>query len=250
MTGTINDVKAASEMAHAAGALVYVDSVQYAPHGALDVQDLGCDFLVCSAYKFFGPHISMLWGRRDLLETLEPYKLRAAGNGLPDRFEIGTLSHEAMAGAAAAIDYFAWIGRELAPKDYSTCWQHLEEGRRRDVHAAMDYLFDYEMALTHQMIEGLQSIPGLAIQGITEADAMARRVPTISFTMEGWDPSDIAARLGQENIFVWSGHNYAIEPAKWLGIYDRGSVLRIGLAHYNTADEVARTVSALRAMLG
>ena len=248
MTGTINDVKAVSEIAHRVGALVYVDSVQFAPHGAIDVQDLGCDFLVCSAYKFFGPHISMLWGREELLKELEPYKLRAAGDGLPDRFEIGTLSHEAMAGATAAINYFDWIGTELTPEHHHQAWQHLE-GRRRSIHAAMDYLFEYEKALTERMIDGLQAIKGLTVQGITDPEAMDRRVPTISFTMEGWDPADIAQRLAGENIFVWSGHNYAIEPAKWLGIYDRGSVLRIGLAHYNSLEEVDRTVRMLEDIL-
>ena len=248
MTGTINNVKEACRIAHQVGALVYVDSVQFAPHGPIDVQDLECDFLVCSAYKFFGPHISMLWARESLLERLEAYKLRAAADSLPEKFETGTLSHEAMAGAMAAVEYFAEIGRNHAEAEDRADWTHLQ-GRALDCHAGLAYLFRYEAELTERMIAALKELPGVTIRGISEPQNMARRVPTISLTVEGRDPKDLAEALAQENIFVWSGHNYAIEPAQHLGILDQGGVLRIGLAHYNTVEEVDRTVDLIRRLV-
>jgi cysteine desulfurase family protein (TIGR01976 family) len=245
MTGTINDVKAATKIAHNKGVLVYVDSVQYAPHGPIDVQDLDCDFLMCSPYKFFGPHMGVLWAREDILSDLKPYKLRATTNEAPDCFELGTLSHEAMAGVTAAVDYFAWVGSELAGNTYRDNWSKFS-GRRQYVHAAMDYLFDYEVVLTKRFIEGLLEIPGITVQGITADDAMERRVPTISFTVDGMDPEQMAIGLAAENIFAWHGHNYAIEPAKLLGIYDKGSVVRFGIAHYNTISEVDLALKFIR----
>ena len=245
MLGTINDVKAAVKIAHKHGVLVYVDAVQYAPHAPLDVQDLGCDFLMCSPYKFFGPHMGVLWARSEILEDLKPYKLRATTSARPDCYELGTLSHEAMAGVTAAVDYFAWIGSELADDQHRDKWQQFS-GRRQMVHAAMDYLFEYELHLTQHFIAGLLQIPGITVQGITDPSAMERRVPTISFTIVDMDPEKLAIHLASENIFVWHGHNYAIEPAKALNIYDSGSVLRVGLAHYNTQQEVDLTLQAIR----
>lgn len=245
MLGTINDIKAAVEIAHNHGVLVYVDSVQYAPHGPLDVQDLGCDFLMCSPYKFFGPHMGVLWARSEILEDLKPYKLRATVNQAPDCYELGTLSHEAMCGVTAAVDHFAWIGSELASDKHREHWQQFS-GRRQMVHAAMNYLFEYEMALTKRLIAGLQQISSIRVQGITDPAAMKRRVPTISFTIKGMDPESLAVHLASKNIFVWHGHNYAIEPAKALDIYDSGSVLRVGLAHYNTEQEVDLALQEIR----
>ena len=248
LTGTINDVKAMAAKARAAGAMTYVDSVQFAPHGIIDVQDLGCDFLVCSPYKFFGPHMGVLWGRAELLAALEPYKVRPAGDGLPDRFETGTLNHEGMAGVTATIGYLAWIGRELA--DEVTRTRHAGfEGRRRDLRAGMEALCEMEAPLTARLIEGLQAIEGVKIHGITNPNALGRRVPTVSFTVPGHRPRTISEALAAEAIYVWDGHNYALEPVRALGLLDSGGVVRIGPAHYNSLDEVDRTLAALQAHL-
>jgi cysteine desulfurase family protein (TIGR01976 family) len=244
LTGTINDVKSITAKAKSVGAMVYVDSVQFAPHGKIDVQDLGCDFLVCSPYKFYGPHMGVLWGREEVLRGLEPYKVRAVGDDLPGCFETGTLSHEAMAGVTACIDYFAWIGRDLADESYRR--RHADcAPRRQSILAAMDYLTDYEDPLTQRLIEGLKGFSGLKVHGITNPNATARRVPTVSFTVEGHHPNSIAEGLAAEDIYVWSGHNYALEPTMALGLLESGGVVRIGLAHYNTEDEVDRTLGAI-----
>ena len=243
LTGTINDVKTICKKARAAGALSFVDAVQSAPHIVTDVQDIDCDFLVCSSYKFFGPHQGILWGRREVLEQLEPYKVRPAPAELPWCFETGTQSHEGMSGVAATVDYFAFIGQSMTAKQANGPGQHL--GRRREVHAAMDLLFDYEESLTRCLIDGLLNIDGIAVHGITDKNAMDRRVPTVSFTHARAKPASIAKMLAAQNIFVWSGHNYAIEPAKVLDLYDGGGVVRIGPVHYNSIDEVDELLEAL-----
>jgi len=244
LTGTINDVRAAVTRAKSVGALVFVDSVQYAPHGIIDVQDLGCDFLVCSPYKFFGPHMGVLWGREDILLQLEPYKVRPAANTLPDCFETGTLNHEGMAGITATIDYFAWLGETVADTHHHQ--RHTKGSPRRQmVCAAMECLTDYEIPLTRQLIDGLKSIKGIKIHGITNPNAMEKRVPTISFTAIGHSPRDLATTLGASGIQVWDGHNYAIEPVNYLGLMETGGVVRIGLAHYNTAEEIDQTLAVI-----
>jgi cysteine desulfurase family protein (TIGR01976 family) len=247
MTGTIHDIKTISAKAHAAGAWTYIDAVQSVPHVPTDVQEIGCDFLACSAYKFFGPHQGILWGRREILERLKPYKVRPAPATIPGAFETGTQSHEGMAGTAAAIDYFAWIGETMA-QDYLECNRRYE-GRSRYVHAAMHCLFDYETKLTRHLISGLQELPGVKVQGITAADAMRRRVPTVSFTAAGMPSADIAAALAQRNIFVWSGHNYAVEAARALGTYDSGGCVRVGPVHYNSIQELDSLLVALEEIL-
>jgi cysteine desulfurase family protein (TIGR01976 family) len=247
MTGTINDVKAIVEHARGAGALTYVDAVQYVPHVATDVQALGCDFLACSAYKFFGPHQGILWGRREVLEALEPYRLRPAPDRIPGSFETGTQSHEGMAGTTAAVDYFAWIGRTMGEAYLRPLAQQSE--RSRYVHAAMRCLFDYETVLVRRLLGGLAQLPGVRVQGIVAADALSRRVPTVSFTVDRVAPDDVAKALARRGIFVWSGHNYAVEPARWLGIYDRGGVVRVGPVHYNSIEEIDRLLNALEDVL-
>ena len=247
LIGTINDIKTISSKARDAGAWTYVDAVQSVPHVSTDVQDLGCDFLVCSAYKFFGPHQGILWGRREVLEALEAYKVRPAPDDIPGCFETGTLSHEGMAGTTAAVDYLASIGEVYA----SACLDQSRkfEGRRLHVHSAMDCLFEYETGLANQLIDGLRQLPGARVQGITAKDAMARRVPTVSFTVDGVEPASIAQSLATKNIFVWNGHNYAVEAAMALGIYDSGGAVRIGPVHYNTKDEVDAILIALDEIL-
>lgn len=243
LTGTINDVKAISAKARDAGALTYIDAVQAVPHIPIDVQDLGCDFLVCSAYKFFGPHQGILWGRQELLEELTPYKARPAPETAPGKFETGTQSHEGMAGTTAAVDYFAWIGESMA-QDCHERYEHFN-GRRKFVHAAMEYLFEYETGITKQLIAGLQQLSGVRILGIVDDNAMDRRVPTVSFTINGVQPASIAEALAKRNIFVWSGHVYAVEPARALDIHDSGNALRVGPVHYNCAAEIDQLLAAL-----
>ena len=233
-TGTINDVKLMARKARAAGALVYVDAVQFAPHGGVDVQDLGCDFLVSSAYKWFGPHQGVLWGREELLAKLFAYKVRPAGDDLPHKFETGTLSHEGMAGCLGAIEYLESFGEGAT--------------RRARITSSFARMEDYERGLTLRLIDGLKTIKGLAIKGITSANAMHRRVPTVSFTLAGKNPHNLAKVLAAKNMFVWSGHNYAIEPINRMGLMEQGGVLRVGLAHYNTAAEVDAFVNAAAAL--
>ena len=239
LTGTLNDMTAICERARAAGALTYIDAVQSVPHVATDVQAIGCDFLVCSPYKFFGPHQGVLWGRREVLEQLEPYKVRPAPANIPGCFETGTQSHEGFAGITAAIDYFAWIGRSMAG----------EKERPQALRAAMAMLFDYEKSLAEHLIAGLQAIDGVTVRGITSPDAMDRRVPTVSFSHSRVAPNVIAESLAKENIFVWSGHNYAVEVAKTLGIYESGGVVRVGPVHYNSESEIDECLEALGRIL-
>jgi cysteine desulfurase family protein (TIGR01976 family) len=236
LTGTINDIKTISRKARDAGAWSYIDAVQSAPHIATDVQNIGCDFLTCSAYKFFGPHQGVLWGRRDVLEQLEPYKVRPSPAELPWCFETGTQSHEGMAGTAAVVDYFAWIGETMANVSDSA-YSHLSS-RTGQVHAAMDYLFKYESILARHLIDGLTQIPGVKIQGITSVEAMDRRVPTVAFTHSEHASTFIARELARQNIFVWSGYNYAVEAAKTLGLYGNGGAVRVGPVHYNSIAEI------------
>ena len=239
LTGTINDVRSLCAQARDAGAWSFIDAVQSAPHVLPDVQDIGCDFLVCSPYKFFGPHQGILWGQRDVLEQLEPYKVRPAPAELPWCFETGTQSHEGIAGTGAAVDYFADIGGNL-----------LAEGSRRQrLVAAYEHLFEYEKILTGGLIAGLNEIAGITVQGITATDALDRRVPTVSFTHAKHRPEVIAEALAKRNIFVWSGHNYGLEPAKALGLLDSGGVLRIGAVHYNSVEEIDATLAALQEIL-
>ncbi|MFO0994626.1 MAG: cysteine desulfurase-like protein [Hyphomicrobiales bacterium] len=230
-TGTINDVKRFASQAKSAGALVYVDAVQYAPHCAIDVQSLDCDILVSSAYKWFGPHQGILWGRKSLLDETFGYKVRPAGNEPPHKFETGTLSHEGMAGTLGAVEYLAGFD------DGGEAHTHMRP-KAAAIHRAFDRLVAWEHALTRRLINGLSTFRGLTIRGVTSDNAMHRRVPTVSFTMEGRHPQAIAKALAADNIFVWSGHNYAVEPVQRMGLMESGGVLRVGLAHYNTPEEV------------
>lgn len=238
LLGTINDVRTICSKARAAGAWSFVDAVQSAPHVVSDVQEIGCDFYVCSAYKFFGPHQGILWGRRDVLEQLQAYKVRPAPEELPWSFEPGTQSHEGMAGTTAAVDYFAWIGATMAQSG---------SDRRSQIVAAMKLLFDYEKQLANQLIGGLQSIAGVRVLGITDPAAADRRVPTVSFVHAQLQPAAIGRALAQQNIFVWNGHNYALEAAIALGINDSGGAVRIGAVHYNSAEEINVLLNALEA---
>jgi cysteine desulfurase family protein (TIGR01976 family) len=237
VTGTINDVAAVGRIARECGAQLFVDAVQHAPHGLVDVAALGCDYLVCSAYKFFGPHYGMMWGRRERLEALRAYKVRAVSDELPGRFSTGTTNREALAGVHGAIDYIASLGDSFGAPAAPDLRSRLAAG-----FAAMKR---YEDGLTRQLIDGLQSIPGVRLLGITDPAKLDRRVSTVSFTSDAASAADIAAALANDGIQVWDGHNYALEIYRKLGLLDSGGGVRIGPVHYNTAEEVNRTLEKI-----
>jgi cysteine desulfurase family protein (TIGR01976 family) len=232
--GTINPVAEAIKIAHQAGAFVYVDAVQYAPHGPIDVTALDCDFLACSAYKFFGPHTGLLYGKYQLLDDLKAYKVRPAHDEPPHKFETGTQSFESIAGVHGALEYFESLGAG--------------ETRRQRLVSAMTAMKEYEQTLSRALIEGLSSIKGLHIWGITDLDQLDRRVPTVSFTLEGWHPREVAAELDKHGIYVWDGNYYALAVTERLGLEDKGGMVRVGAAHYNTLDEIGRLVEAVRGL--
>ena len=240
--GTITPVRQIAEMVHAAGALYVVDAVQSAPHIPIDVQALGCDVLLCSAYKFYGPHIGVLWGRYDLLAELPAYKVRPAKDVPPHRWETGTPSFETIHGVAAAIDYLAAIGEQVGVGEFPGF-----DGRRRALKRGMAAIQAYEQPLVGRLIAGLRALPGVTIAGITDPARYGERVPTVSFVMEGHAPAEIAAYLGENHIYVWSGNYYAQEIMERLGYGEHGMV-RVGLAHYNTPEEVDRLIAVMGAM--
>ena len=235
--GTINDVSEAVRLAHAAGAMAFIDAVHYAPHGPIDVQALDCDFLACSSYKFFGPHLGILYGKREQLMRLRPYKLRACTEQLPDRWEMGTQNHECLAGLIAAVDYIADLGRHHHPEITN---------RREAILAAYELIRQHERALAAQLIAGLLAIPELTFFGIKDPAQFDRRTPTVAIRMEGRSPRELASHLGECGIFTWDGNYYALDLAERLGVQQNGGMLRIGLAHYNTAEEVERVLTELR----
>lgn len=239
MTGSINPVAELTKLAKEAGALVYVDAVQFVPHGPAEVAKLDCDFLACSSYKFFGPHLGVLWGRESLLAELYAYAVRCGPKEPPGRHELGTSQTELFSGLAAAADYLVWLGEQTG-----------STGQRSEkIKGAYRAATDYERPLTQQLVDELRSIPGVQVQGISKADRLHERVPTVSITHPRHRSSSLAQALAAQGINVWSGHNYAYEVAKYLGLDEQEGVLRIGLAHYNTAAEVDRIVHSLQRLL-
>jgi cysteine desulfurase family protein (TIGR01976 family) len=246
--GTINPLPRIIEMAHQAGALAFVDAVQFAPHGPIDVQALGCDFLAVSAYKFFGPHAGILYGREEHLRRLQAYKVRPAPEDPPGKFETGTGNFEAIAGVLGALDYLMWVG-ETFGAEYAESYAGEFTGRRLRLKQAMAAIRAYEMGLSRALLNVLDGIPGLHIHGITDPRSLDRRVPTVSFTLEGHKPRQIAESLGQEGINSWDGNYYALAVTERLGLESSGGMLRVGMAHYNTRAEVARLEAALQRLV-
>ena len=246
LLGTVNPVKKLTKMAKDAGALVYIDAVQYAPHGPIDVQDIGCDFLVCSSYKFFGPHAGALYGKYDLLDELKAYKVRPASNELPYKFETGTQNHEGIAGVLGALEYFEWLGSQF-DGEQAPSWKEAgtSAGRRFAFKQAMSTIRQYEFELSRALIGAIESVPGTHIYGVTDMNRLDERVPTVSFTLEGRDPEKVADALGKQNINVWNGHNYALAVVERLGLLEAGGMIRVGPVHYNTVDEVEQFKEAL-----
>jgi cysteine desulfurase family protein (TIGR01976 family) len=234
--GTINHVSRVAEMAHAAGALVFVDAVQGVPHLPVDVQALGCDFLACSAYKFFGPHQGILWGRRALLEQLHAYKVRPAPIEVPSKFETGTQSHEGQAGTLAAVEYLQTIGRDHLA-EYAPLTGSLT-GRRQELRAAMLAIRDYERSLSRHFLQALPAIKGLRVYGIAQPERVAERVPTFAVTLDSLSPPELSVALAARGYATWAGHYYAFSLAERLGLLEKGGMLRIGAAHYNTIEEL------------
>ena len=238
LLGTVNPVKKLTTMAHDAGALVYIDAVQYAPHGPIDVQDIGCDFLVCSSYKFFGPHAGTLYGRYDLLEELKAYKVRPASDELPYKFETGTQNHEGIAGVLGALEYFEWMANQFGD-EHVQAWKDAGfSGRRLVLKQAMSVMQEYETELSRALIQAIESVPGTRVHGVTDLDRLSERVPTVSFTLAGRRPEEIAEELGKQNIYVWNGHNYALAIVERMGLLEAGGMIRVGPVHYNTLDEI------------
>lgn len=235
--GTINPVAEITKMAHAVGAWAYIDAVHYAPHGLIDVKALDCDFLVCSPYKFFGPHMGTLYGKREHLERLKPYKVRPCSDQLPDRWESGTQVHELIAGIGAAVEYIAGVGRHSDPS---------VKTRREALAAAYRTTVAHETRLIWRLIEGLGAIPGVRIHGITDPKRSGERCSTLSLRIGNRPPNEIAKFLGERGIFAWDGNYYALNLSERLGVELQGGMLRIGLVQYNTMGEVERLLAALR----
>src|SRR5271155_5729747 len=255
--GTINDVDEVVRLARQAGALSYIDAVHYAPHGAIDVRALDCDFLACSTYKFFGPHMAVLYGKREHLKRLRPYKLRPNTDNIPNCWEWGTLNHECIAGIKACIDYWEELGRRvetgLAPSETRPV-ESPREGRsqqavatrRAAILAAHEAIHQHERKMMEKMIAGLLAIPGLKLYGISDPRRFEHRCATFAVRIEGHTPLELASKLGERGFFTWDGNYYALNLTEQLDVERLGGFLRIGLAHYNTMEEAERLLGALR----
>ena len=235
--GTINDVAEVVRLARRAGALSYIDAVHYAPHGTIDVRALDCDFLVCSTYKFFGPHMGVLYGKREHLKQLRPYKVRPNSDEIPGRWEWGTLNHECIAGIKACVDYWEELGRRANPAATT---------RRAAILAAHEAIRQHERALLEKMIAGLLAVPGLKVYGISNPSRFDKRCATIVVRIDGHTPLELATKLGERGFFTWDGNYYALNLTEQLDVERLGGFLRIGLVHYNTMEEVERMLAALR----
>ncbi len=255
--GTINDVAEVVRLARQAGALSYIDAVHYAPHGPIDVRALECDFLVCSTYKFFGPHMGVLYGKREHLKRLRPYKVRPNTDNIPNCWEWGTLNHECIAGIKACVDYWEELGRRvetgLAPSEMRQAASLQDRAkpavtttRRAAILAAHEVIHGHERAMMEKMIAGLLAIPGLKLYGITDPQRFENRCATIAVRIEGHTPLELATRLGERGFFTWDGNYYALNLTEQLDVERLGGFLRIGLVHYNTIDEVDGLLAALR----
>ena len=239
--GTINNVAEVVKLAKQAGALSYIDAVHFAPHGTIDVRALDCDFLVCSTYKFFGPHMGALYGKREHLKRFIPYKVRPNTNNIPNCWEWGTLNHECIAGIKACVDYWEELGRRAKPS---------VANRREAIVAAHDVIRPHERAMMEKMIAGLLAIPGLKLYGISDPRKFDNRCATIVVRVEGFTPLELATKLGERGFFTWDGNYYALNVTEQLGVENTGGFLRIGLVHYNTMEEVEQMLAALEEIVG
>jgi len=235
-SGSLNPVQEICECAKAVGAISFLDAVHFAPHLTIDVADFGCDFLACSAYKFFGPHTGIMWGRRELLEENVAYKVRPASNELPHKWMTGTQSHESIAGTLAAVEYLAELGRKAT--------NDAQLDRRKALIAAYTSIAIYERELVHRLLSGLERLASITVWGIKEVARSYERLPTVSITHERLTATQVAEQLAEQGIFVWNGNYYALQLTEALGLEPDGMV-RIGLAHYNTPEEIDRLLREL-----
>ena len=236
--GTINDVAAVARLAHAAGAMVMVDAVHYAPHGVIDVKAVDCDFLICSAYKFFGPHIGVLYGKDEAFDRLGTYRVKPQEDRRPLKIETGTLNHEGIAGTAAAVEFIAWLGRRATGRPTGAAPQAdviAAAPSRADIVAGLEAIEAYEKPLARALQQGFAAIPGVRVYGLP---ADARRTPTVSITVDGKTPEEVASALAAKGVFVWDGDFYASTLVAQLGLAGTGGLIRFGLAPYNTAEEI------------
>jgi cysteine desulfurase family protein (TIGR01976 family) len=265
--GTINPVAEVVRLAHKVGALVYVDAVHYGPHGLIDVAALDCDFLACSTYKFFGPHMGVLFGKGEHLKRFRPYKVRPNTNAIPNCWEWGTLNHECIAGISACVDYIADLGRQVteacreAASGTDSCGdgrlgrpssdaRPVPSTRRAAIEAAYLAIRDHERALTERLIAGLTKIPGTKVYGITDPARFDERCGTFAVRIDGFTPLELSTKLGDRGFFTWDGNYYALNLTEHLDVEKSGGFLRIGLVHYNTVEEVDRLLAALREIVG
>jgi len=239
--GTINNVAEVVRLARQVGALSYIDAVHYAPHGPIDVRALDCDFLACSTYKFFGPHMGVLYGKREHLKRLHPYKVRPNTDSTPNCWEWGTLNHECIAGIKACVDYWEELGRRAKPAVTT------RRGAILDAHEAVG---KHERTLMEKMIAGLLAIPGLKLYGVSDRQRLESRCATFAVRTERHSPLELATKLGERGFFTWDGNYYALNLTEKLDVERLGGFLRIGLAHYNTMEEVERLLGALREIAG
>ncbi len=245
--GTVNDVRTIVKWAHEVGALAFIDAVQYAPHGPIDVQALDCDLLAVSPYKFFGPHEGVLYGKYELLDRLQAYKVRPAPKDPPGKYQTGTQNHEGIAGTLAAVNYLAEIGQA-----YGALYEKHSgdlSNRRLHIHTGMSVLREYDHVLSAALLDELETLPGIRIHGITDRARLQERVPTVSFTWGTRHPREIAEALGKRGIFVWDGNYYALAVTTRLGVEGEGGMVRVGAVHYNTVEEIRQLGEVLRAMV-
>jgi len=233
-----------TQMAHEAGSLVYIDAVQYAPHGSIDVQRLGCDFLVCSSYKFFGPHMGVLYGRYDLLDRLTAYRVRPAPKDPPGKFETGTGNFEGICGVLGALEYVEWVGQTFGA-EHAERYAGDYTGRRLSFKKGMAAIRSYEFELSRALLDILAETPGVKVYGITDTKRLEERVPTCAFTLTGKSPRQVAEELDESSIFVWDGNYYALAVTERLGLENSGGMVRVGPVHYNTVEEIKRFGEAL-----
>ena len=256
--GTINPVKEIVALAHKAGALAYIDAVHYGPHGLIDVQALDCDFLVCSTYKFFGPHMGVLFGKREHLKHFRPYKVRPNTNAIPNCWEWGTLNHECIAGIAACVEYIADLGRHAGNNHVGTAAlgrpssaaRPATTTRRAAIESAYAAIHEHERTLLQRIMTGLKKIPSLKIYGITDPARFNDRCATLAVRIENHTPLELATKLGDRGFFTWDGNYYALNLTEHLDVEKSGGFLRLGFVHYNTLEEVDRLLAALREIVG
>ena len=234
--GTISDVKTVVEMAHAVGALVVVDAVHFAAHRPIDVQEIGTDFLLCSVYKFFGPHIGVLYAKKEVMAKLRTLRLRPQRDYPPCMIETGTLHQEGIAGSIAAVEFIADVGEQYGKGIDGAA------SRREKIVAGLEAFDVYEEELTQYLLDGLKGIGGIRIYGPPPGHP---RTSTVSFTYDGFTPFEVADFLGEKGLFVWHGDFYATTLVKRLGLMEKGGLVRVGIAPYNTREEIDRLLGYL-----